>query len=177
MYDKAIREEAAALLLAGHSQAEVSRIMLERHGITIPRQTLSLWHMRFAADAELRERAEQYRADNDARLWYNIGQAQELLRRQLGGALDDTEKIDEAIETLCSLTDHGMFDEATTARAAGAIDLLHEVRNLVSVRDALAVVKDLGAQSARSEQMAAGAVSGTFQLCFDGSEEIEDLCK
>lgn len=173
MYDKAVRDKAQMLLLAGHAQAEVRRMIAEEFGVDVSRQTLSDWAARVTIDDDLRARAEQYRKDNDDRTWNNIGMAQEILRRKLTETLDDTEKISEAVGILCDLTEHGMFDEATTAKAAGVIDMLNEIKNAVGVRDALAVVKDLCAQSARSDALAAGTVSGTFQLTFD--DELEEL--
>lgn len=172
MYSREIRDTAVSLLFAGYQQAEVQRAISEQYQVDVPKQTLSDWAARLKNDDALQARAEQYRQQNDARTWDNIGKAQEILTRHLDTTLDNTDKIAEAVAVLCSLCESGMFDVDQVAKASAAVDLLNDVKNIVSTRDALAVVKDLQAQSARSELLASGQ-GGVVQITL--SPDFEEI--
>lgn len=173
-YEIKIKKTAQAFLIAGYRLTEVHDQLLEMFNVDVPTSTLSEWKRNVPDDEEIQAEAELYRDKHASMCWYNIAQANELLRRNLGIALHDLDKIDDAIDTLSSLRDHGMFTDDQVYKAEKAIDLLNECKGLTTTRDALNVVKDLSAQHDRAAAASGGgSASGTFQITFDG--ELEEL--
>ena len=173
-YELKIRRTAQAFLLAGYRLTEVHDQLLEMFNVDVPTSTLSDWKSNIADDEQIQTEAELYRDKHASLCWYNIAQANELLRRNLGSALRDREKVDAAIDVLSSLSDHGMFTSDQVDKAVAAVELLNECKGLTTTRDALNVVKDLSAQHDRAAAAAGGgSASGTFQITFE--DDLEEL--
>lgn len=173
-YDSKIRYEAQFLMLAGHRLSEIHDILLDTFNTDVPTSTLSDWRRQTCDDGQIKAEAEEYRKKHVDLCWHNIGQANELLRRNLSSALFDRDKLESALEILKSLDNHGMFDEEYTERVKQAVDILIECKALTTTKDALAVVEKLSAQRDRSAAVASGSgASGTFQLTF--TEDMEEL--
>lgn len=173
-YELKIRRTAQAFLLAGYRLTEVHDQLLEMFNVDVPTSTLSDWKNNIVDDEQIQAEAELYRDKHASLCWYNIAQANELLRRNLGSALRDRDKLDAAIDVLSSLSDHGMFTSDQVDKAAAAVELLNECKGLTSTRDALNVVKDLSAQHDRAAAAAGGgSASGTFQITFE--DDLEEL--
>lgn len=173
MYDKEMREAAQLLMMAGKGQTETRAAIREQYGVDVPRATMSLWYKMAQDDDALRARAEEARRRNDDRVWNLIGKAQTILDNNLNAALEDADALKEAVGILCSLLEDGMMDDSARTKALRAVDILNEMRDIVSTRDALSVVKDLTAQSQRSEAFAAGGgLTGTIQISLDDVSEL-----